>query len=75
MALLDNYSSIGSNDSSVDSIEKDLFEIKQYVDGLSLFIGKCVTPMTVSIQGDWGSGKTRIMNMVRESLADNVMSH
>lgn len=73
MALLDNHSSIGSNDSSVDSIEKDLFEIKQYVDGLSLFIGKCVTPMTVSIQGDWGSGKTSIMNMVRESLADNVI--
>ena len=46
MALLDNHSSIGSNDSSGDSIEKDLFDIKQYVDGLSLFIGKCVTPMT-----------------------------
>ena len=73
MAFWDKHTSIGSNDSSVDSIERDLFEIKQYVDGLSLFIGKCVTPMTVSIQGDWGSGKTSIMNMVRESLGENVI--
>ena len=73
MSFWDKHSSIGSNDSSVDSIEKDLFEITQYVNGLSLFIGKCVTPMTVSIQGDWGSGKTSIMNMVKESLGDNVI--
>lgn len=64
---------IGSNDSSVESIEKDLFEIKQYVNGLSQFIGKCITPMTISIQGDWGSGKTSIMNMVKEGLGANVI--
>lgn len=65
---------IGSNDSSVDKIEEDLFEVSQYVNGLSDFIKSCVTPMTISIQGDWGSGKTSMMNMVRESLGDDLIS-
>lgn len=64
---------IGSNDSSVETLEGDLFEISQYVKGLSEFVKSCVTPMTISIQGDWGSGKTSIMNMVKENLGDNVI--
>ena len=64
---------IGSNDSSITSINDDLFQIRQYVDGLAMFINHCVTPMTISIQGDWGSGKTSIMNMVMEKLGDNTI--
>ncbi len=29
---------------------------------------------TISIQGDWGSGKTSMMNMVKEELGDKVLS-
>lgn len=65
---------IGSNDSSVEGIGEDLFDVSQYVNGLSDFITACVTPMTISIQGDWGSGKTSMMNMVRESLGDKVLT-
>lgn len=73
MSFWDKHSAIGSNDSSITSIQDDLFQIRQYVDGLALFINHCVTPMTISIQGDWGSGKTSIMNMVKERLGDNTI--
>lgn len=65
---------IGSNDSPTKTISEDLFDVRQYVKGLSDFITACETPMTISIQGDWGSGKTSMMNMVREELGDKVVS-
>lgn len=65
---------IGSNDSPAETISEDLFDVRQYVKGLSDFITACETPMTISIQGDWGSGKTSMMNMVREELGDKVES-
>lgn len=64
---------IGSNDSSVERLDGDLFEISQYVSGLTKFVRTCVTPMTISIQGDWGSGKTSMMSMVKEQLGDSVI--
>ena len=55
--------------------EKDQFEIKNYIDGLVKFIGNCNTPMTLAIQGDWGTGKTSIMRMVCNQLdSDKVHS-
>jgi uridine kinase len=30
--------------------------------------------MTIAIQGDWGSGKTSMMNMIQEQLDDRVVS-
>lgn len=65
---------IGSNDSSVERLDGDLFEISQYVAGLTKFVRSCVTPMTISIQGDWGSGKTSMMSMVRDQLGNDVIS-
>lgn len=65
---------IGSNDSSVEQLSEDLFDVSQYVNGLSDFIKHCVTPMTISIQGDWGSGKTSMMNMIRKRLEGDVIT-
>ena len=47
---------------------EDTFEIKPYIDGLASFISECKTPMTVSIQGTWGTGKTSIMQMIQKEL-------
>lgn len=55
----------GVTDVPVQEINNDKFEIKKYVVGLSEFIENCDTPMTISIQGDWGSGKTSMMNMLK----------
>ena len=54
---------------------KDLFEIGPYIKGLSDFIKECKTPMTISIQGTWGTGKTSIMNMVEAELNQNPMNY
>jgi hypothetical protein len=47
---------------------KDIFGIKKYIEGLSDFISICNMPMTISIQGDWGTGKTSIMEQVSDRL-------
>ncbi|MFS9332141.1 P-loop NTPase fold protein [Streptococcus mitis] len=46
----------------------DYFEINKYTKGLKEFLVNCETPMTVAIQGDWGTGKTSIMKQVKKSL-------
>jgi len=46
----------------------DLFEIDRYKKGLIQFIKTCNTPITIAIQGDWGSGKTSLMSMIDQEL-------
>ena len=58
---------IGSSD---QVSEEDLLGMKQYFDGIAAFVKSCDTPMTVAIQGDWGSGKTTAMQQVRDRLKD-----
>ncbi len=40
---------------------------KRY-EGLTQFICTCDTPMTIAIQGDWGTGKTSAMEIIREKI-------
>ena len=51
--------------------EKDALGLDQYIKGLTQFIGTCPTPMTIAIQGSWGTGKTSAMNMIKAILADD----
>ena len=53
---------------------KDLFDIKKYTEGLTQFISTCNTPMTISIQGSWGTGKTSIMQIIRGYLGSNIQT-
>lgn len=52
--------------------KKDLFKIESYTDGLAKFIKECKTPMTIAIQGDWGSGKTSMMNRLEKAIQDSA---
>lgn len=63
---------MGCPDKPVEKIEEDLFNVSTYVNGLCSFVRSCDTPMTISIQGDWGSGKTSMMNMMKENLQGDV---
>lgn len=58
----------GSTDRPIRNCGNDEFEISPYIEGLAEFIDECETPMTIAVQGDWGSGKTSMMNMVRDYL-------
>ena len=70
--MLKNIKEKGYSDIPVADISNDLFKIDKYVRALCTFIEKCDTPMTISIQGDWGSGKTSMMNMMRETMKKTV---
>jgi hypothetical protein len=50
--------------------EKDLFGIDKYQEALVNFIKKTATPITIAIQGEWGSGKTSLMNVLRSNLCE-----
>ena len=52
----------------------DELGIGEYINGLGQFIARCTTPMTIAIQGDWGTGKTSMMKMVEQQLRDSVKS-
>lgn len=52
---------------------EDFFGIDKYIQGLSDFILECDTPMTISIQGAWGCGKTSLMQMVQQRIKDKVL--
>ena len=64
---------LGITDRPVESIKDDLLGVDKHISGLSDFIKICDTPMTIAIQGDWGTGKTSFMNMVRELTCDDVV--
>ena len=64
----------GFTDKPTSTLNEDAFGVQQYITGLNDFIMECYTPMTIAIQGDWGSGKTSMMNMIREQLGDRVIT-
>jgi hypothetical protein len=58
--------------------EGDLFGINKYEKGLIEFIRNSDTPITIAIQGEWGSGKTSLMNSLQNSLCgdlNNIKGH
>jgi len=50
--------------------QNDLFGIQVYQDVLIKFIQLTDTPITIALQGEWGSGKTSLMNKLRYNLCD-----
>lgn len=63
----------GFTDVPTKKLGEDIFGLGRYISGLSSFIIECNTPMTIAIQGDWGSGKTSMMNMIKENLGDKIV--
>jgi hypothetical protein len=46
----------------------DTLNLLPYAEALRDFIHECETPMSIGIQGDWGSGRTSLMNMLRGNM-------
>lgn len=58
-------------DQPVDQFdEEEPLGLSRYASALAEFICECETPITIGIQGDWGVGKTSLLNMVRDQLDD-----
>ena len=56
-------------DSPVQFKEEESLGVGMYADVLGKFIKNCDTPLTIGIQGDWGVGKTSLLNMIKENLS------
>ena len=50
--------------------QADLFGISVYQDALVKYIRLTDTPITIALQGEWGSGKTSLMNLLRYHLCE-----
>lgn len=46
----------------------DRLGVDRYYEGLAHFIIECETSMTLSIQGDWGTGKTTALNLIEVKI-------
>lgn len=46
------------------------FGTDRYVNGLINFIKHSSTPITIALQGEWGSGKTSLMNRLKHALCE-----
>lgn len=55
-------------DIPVETLEQDEFGIEKYVRALCDFIRGCDTPITIALQGEWGSGKSSFMKMLENCL-------
>jgi KAP family P-loop domain len=64
---------LGIQDVPITEFSQDALGIKGYAEALTKFVLKCKTPMTIAIQGDWGSGKTSLMQLIKKSLDDQVI--
>lgn len=47
------------------------FGVEGYVKGLERFINHAATPLTIALQGEWGSGKTSLMNRLYNDLCSD----
>lgn len=58
----------GAADTAESSTDDDKLGIRRFARALARFLARCETPLTVGVQGEWGSGKTTLMRMVQEIL-------
>ena len=50
------------------NLDEDLLNVKSYVEGLEEFVLKCPTPMSIALQGDWGTGKTSFLQAMKSDF-------
>ena len=55
-------------DQPIRKVNSDLLEAEKYATALSSFILESDTPLTIGIQGEWGTGKTSLMYMLKEKI-------
>jgi hypothetical protein len=65
-----NDISIGLKDTPVESLAEEVLGLNRYSNALTQFVKQCQTPMTIALQGDWGSGKTSLMNLIKANLSE-----
>ena len=70
-----NKINIGIVDQPNANFDSDSLNIKPHADALTNFIERCDTPITIGIQGEWGSGKTSLLNLIENNLNGDNPKH
>lgn len=60
-------------DIPIQSLKEDEFGIEKYVCSLCEFIRSSQTPLTIALQGEWGSGKSSFMKILESMLCDPAL--
>ncbi len=60
----------GIVDIPLKNTENDKLQMKSFEMALSEFIKYTSTPITIALQGEWGSGKTSLMNRLEEQICN-----
>lgn len=55
-------------DKPITTLHQDLLKVEKYSLALSNFIIRSDTPITVGLQGEWGTGKTSLMSLLLEDF-------
>jgi len=55
-------------DKPIDKKIDDLLKVENYSKALSNFITRSETPITIGLQGEWGTGKTSLMSLLLEDF-------
>ena len=66
---------IGIVDQPNANFDTDSLNVKPHADALTNFIERCDTPITIGVQGEWGSGKTSLLNLIENNLDGNNSKH
>ena len=66
---------VGIVDQALEVGGSDDLDISSYHEALVDFIKKTDTPMTIGVQGEWGSGKTSLLNQIWSKLYDSNNEH
>ncbi len=61
---------VGIVDEALKPGNEDALKISSYRESLVDFIKRTDTPMTIGVQGEWGSGKTSLLNQIWNQLED-----
>jgi hypothetical protein len=60
-------------DKPINHQSEDLLKVEHYSKALSNFITRSETPITIGLQGEWGTGKTSLMSLLLEDFnAKNI---
>lgn len=59
---------LGVSDQPIAGKSEDWLSLSREACALAEFVARCVTPLTIAVQGDWGSGKTSLLRMIEEHL-------
>ena len=60
---------LGVSDKPIAGRSEDWLSLSREACALAEFVAGCVTPLTIAVQGDWGSGKTSLLRMLEEDLS------